>query len=194
MRKQKKTSKWFNKKNMMTYFIVIIMTFSIAGFLFSGDPTQSERYNDHIFTYEQGLWILENNKVPFHFLPGDLLELEVDENAINMIKNTKMIYTTFNTSSKDVSIIELARFELMEDLGRVLNIYTLNGIINDDEKYNVPVVTCENATQNVPVLIFINNNNTGIRAENNCVFLEGVGQEIIMLKDRIMYGALGVLE
>lgn len=179
----------------MVYVIVLIMTFSISGFFFGfNTPTQSERYNNHILIYDRGLWILKEGNIPFHYLPGDLEELYVDNIAINRIKNSRMIYTTFDPSVEDISVIELVRFELREDLLRIFNVYVADGISEENKSYALPIITCKNATSFVPVLNFVNDNNTGIRIEENCIIIEGEGEDIIKLKDRLVYGLLGVLE
>jgi len=196
MRRHKKPPKFWNKEAIMVYFIIIILSLSIGGFLFgSNEPVHSERYKDHILIFDNNWWRLkENNNARFHYLPHVLENFSVDNTVIDRLKTSKMIYTTFNPNAEDISSIELVRLELREEFPVNFNIYVVDGIAEEDENYNLPIVTCENATMFVPVMSFVNNNNTGIMIKDNCITIEAQEEDIIMLKDRLVYGMLGVLE
>ena len=197
MRMHKKRSKFWNKQSMMVYFIAFIMIFSIGGFLISfRSPASAERYGDYAFTRQGNLWITRIDKipVPFHYLPGQLVFYNIDEKILNGLKNTKAVIVTFDPNTTSLQSIELVRFELKEDFPKFFDIFVAEGISREDERYNLPIITCENATQFVPVILFVENNVTSIRVKDNCIIISGIHDEFLKMKDRIMYGMLGIIE
>lgn len=194
---KKKKSRFFNKQMALVIFIIGIMIFSIGGFLLSSNPpSQTVRYGTYSFVRDGNLWITRINKlpVPFHFLPGDVSDLNISRDALNLLKNSRMVYTTFDPAIEDLSVIELARFEMREDFPNFFNIYVSDGVMTEDETYNLPLITCDNATTFVPVISFVEKNTTNVYAEEECVIIEGKGSDFLRVKDRIMYSLLGIMD
>ncbi len=62
-------------------------------------------------------------------------------------------------------------------------------------EFNKPVITCKNATLYVPVIYFKKSNETSITLEGNCIIAEAFrGEDFTKIKDRLVYGALGVMK
>lgn len=194
---KKKESRWFNKKVVIVYFIAFIMIFSIGGFIITfNTPVSSERYNEFAFVRQGSLWITTINKVPipFHYHPEQIVFYDIDQSIIDRLKNTKAVLVTFDPNSTSVQTLELVRFELREDFPRLFNIFVGEGILKEDPLYNLPIITCENATEFIPVITFEENNLTGIEMEDNCIIIKGINEEFLKMKDRILYGMLGIIE
>ena len=59
----------------------------------------------------------------------------------------------------------------------------------------MPIIACNDATLNVPVVYFKHGNATNIHIENNCIIAEAsANADFIMVKDRLLYGMLGVMK
>ena len=70
----------------------------------------------------------------------------------------------------------------------------VNGQISENEIYNYPIITCDNATEFIPVIYLKKGEETQIYTEGNCIIAEAAfEQAFIALKDKLMYTILGIL-
>jgi len=62
------------------------------------------------------------------------------------------------------------------------------------EQLNFPVITCDDASDFVPVVYFKGSNTTNVYVENSCIIAEASNPaDIIRIKDRLVYGILGII-
>ena len=187
------------KKTSMVWAIIItfLMVSSVLGYALFGDSTQKQRYGDYQFTRTEQGWItkINNKKVFFNFHPLELENINLTQDSINSIKNTNMLYLTFDPEQRYLDYIDLLRFQLTEQLWTFFNIYPENGITNLSQKYNLTIITCANATTTVPVLLFKQANETGFYQEDSCIIAQSKdGYGFLRLKDRLLYGVLGIIK
>jgi len=192
-----KESFW-NKKTMMSLFIVAIMVLSVLGFMAirNSNDGYSFVYQGILFEQDQqGGLIAEINgeEVVFRYTPQQLELMNFTDNIIPAVKNTRMIYITNDPDAKYISDLALLSFELSKELPQYFRIYTVNGLTAEND-YDVPIVTCLNATQNVPVIYFKDANETRAFMNGNCIFFEAkTAYDFSYLKERLMYGMFGIL-
>ena len=73
------------------------------------------------------------------------------------------------------------------------NIFIRSGFTTPQN--NFPVLSCDDATEFVPVVYFKSGNFTKISLENNCILAEAAAHaDVIRLKDRLVYGILGIIQ
>jgi hypothetical protein len=196
-RRQKKKS-IFNKKNLLGIFIVSIMVLSGVGYMWT-DPQGGNalEYNEYKFVSQNNKWVtnINNQYIGFSHHPSDIEEIPVGS-SVNLIKNTKMLYITFDPESLLVSDFELRRLELENDLSNHLTIYPVTGVTKEHSLYSsFPIVDCVNATPSVPVIKFVKGNETKIIQEGACITLKVTdGYDSSVLKDRLMFGIFGIIE
>ena len=64
-----------------------------------------------------------------------------------------------------------------------------------NNSFNLPVVACSDSTPYVPVVYFRHGNSTNIHLDNDCIIAEAAENAgFIMVKDRLLYGMLGVMK
>jgi hypothetical protein len=205
MKKPKYTREWgaehreekkkkINKEVLWTAFIALIMVSSIIGFMWVGEDEPTLSYKDkykfirrnNVFIYRQA-----NDEFIFRFLPNELEELAGDAELSNL--NKPMFYVTFDPDSELIQSIELLRFELSDDLQK-LDIFLGHGMTNESDDYNLPILDCEDATANVPIVKFAKANETRIREKDGCFIFEAKNDyDLAKLKDLILYSLLGIL-
>lgn len=205
MKKPKYTKEWgthqkeekkkkIKKEAIWTALIAFIMVSSIIGFMYVGEDEPEFIYKDkyefvrrnNVFIYEQ-----DNQEFSFRFFPSELEELSNGTDLSNLKK--PMFYITFDPETELVQSIDLSRFELANELPS-LGVYVSQAITDESEIYNLPVVNCENATMNEPVLKFEEGNETGITEEGYCfIFTAKNDYDVAKLKDIIVYTLLGIL-
>lgn len=191
---KKEEKKRVSKEFVWTLFIALIMVSSIIGFMWVGEEEPVFTYKDkykfvrrnNAFVYKQ-----DDQEFVFRFLPYEVEELakSVDSSRINK----PMLYLTFNPDSELLQSIDLLRFELSNDLPK-LNIYLSQGITNESDIYNLPVVDCENASSEVPVIKLAKANTTAIAEKDGCfLFVAKNDYDLAKLKDIMLYLLLGII-
>jgi len=105
-----------------------------------------------------------------------------------------MIYITSDLESEYVEDIAQIQFNFAQLLNDNLGIYSQTAFTSENE-YSLPVVTCKNATLNVPVVLIEKSNSTMIDTDGACIKIMGNNRpEMFMAYERLLYIILGVME
>ena len=184
------------KRLYMSLFIVVIMTLSVLGYMIgSGFEDQTKlKYNDFKFNKINNRWKtqINNYDVTFDYSPPQVEHINISLNIIERIKNAPQIDTTSDINSKFKEVIALSQYNLAQLLA--LNNNFLRGGFTTENEFNTSIITCETATQFIPVLFFQKSNETKIYEENNCIIMKARSeQDVIALKDRLAYGVFGII-
>lgn len=195
MKKEKKG--FFNRKNVLGLIIAFVMISSLLG-AWQGSYVALDKYKDYRFKSKEYIVLgkINDNWVEFSYHPKELESLNVSAEAIQKIKDSKMIYLTFNPEDKFIQSIELIRIELMESFVNEFNIYPVMAVTEASEIYSAyPVMGCENATNAIPVMYIQSSEETSITSTGNCIYMNAINTlEFEPLKDRIRYSIYGVME
>ena len=179
---------------ILVIFIAFIMISSVFGIIFSGynQNSNSVRYNNIKFIKEQTMISARINeqKLYFDFFPQDVESIELNPDIINLLTNKPEIDITSNEDDIYAEEIALAQYNIPYALK---NLYIRVGFTTNNS-FDMPIITCQGATPNVPVLLFKKSNQTKITLNNSCVIAEASrNTDILAIKDRIVYSMLGVL-
>ncbi len=178
-------------------FIVFIMIGTSVSFVFFGFEPQNEvikdsglkfvRYSDHIEAKINGKY------AAFSFLPSEVESIPIPGDISSRLQNRFEIDATYDFNSTYREAIALAHHQMELTLA-AYNIYFRKGFTTNTT-FNLPVITCSDATQNVPVIFFKFGNSTEIHYQNDCIIAEAESnQDFIRLKDRLLYAILGVVK
>ena len=199
-RKVKKKKK-ISKGLIITLLLAGLMILSVFGIMFGGydEGGDVKSYNDLKFYLTSKGWITDVNekKILFDYFPGDLEDINVTPGIGYALKESKVVYLTFNPATKNVGELELLRFNLQQQLLNVHNIISINSIVAYNETYNQTIINCQNATSIVPVINIIETTNASdvkITMENSCIKLVTDSYSAKAIKDRFLYILLGVMK
>lgn len=187
------------KKNWaLIIFLVFIMIGTSFSFIFFGFSPSSEivKYKGIKFSKNpsQNIWIAKINEkdAAFSFLPDEVKDIRSTENLAARLQNKLEIDATYDLNSTNKEAIALAQHQLGLTLNSY-NIYVRKGFTANNT-FNLPIITCNDSTANVPVIYFRHGNSTEING-NGCIIAEARSNaDFIRVKDRILYAILGVLE
>ncbi|HLG23773.1 MAG TPA: hypothetical protein VI564_02475 [Candidatus Nanoarchaeia archaeon] len=185
------------KKNWwLIGFMIMIMVGTSFSFVFYGFSPSAEKvvYNGIKFTiFQDRIEAKINGKnAAFSFLPQDVLSINSSVD-FNLLKNKYEIDSTYDYNSSKAQYIALAQHQMSLTLEQY-GIFLRRGFVKNNT-YNMPIITCSQASQNVPVIHFLEGNHTEIRQEGNCIVAEASKEaEFIKEKDYILYGILGVIK
>ncbi len=171
-------------------FIAAIMVTSVLGFIFGERDQESMTYKNHDFYKKNLKWVTKINgkDAAFDYFPSEVESINLSENAKNKILNSRMVYVTYDPNQTN-DAVGFAQFDLNQKL-MLINVYVANGMTKNN-KYGIQIITCENATQFVPVVVLEPSTKNVIKEEGNCLILDG---DPLKLKDRLLYGVFGVIE
>lgn len=190
--KNKEKKKWG-----LILFIIFIMIGTSVSFVFLGFGQQNEliKYNGIKFVGYADRWEAKINgrAATFSFLPNEVENVPASDDAIARLQGKFEIDATYDLNSTYKEPIALAQHQMGLALA-VYNIYLRKGFTSNNT-YSIPLITCEDSTQNVPVIYFRHGNTTSLYAEGSCIIAEAkTNADFIRVKDRILYGVLGVLK
>ncbi len=182
--KKNKTGIW------VILLIVVLMLTSIIGYVFKGGSR--ERYGGFSFSIgEDQRWYTNINgrQMAFRYFPTDLESINLSKEIADKIKGTNMVYFTHdpeNPYSGDIALLK-------EIFWPYFQIYADNGLTAENA-FNLPVISCDNATISLPVVYFKESNQTGFYLDNNCITCElRPGEDFTALKERLLYSLFGVM-
>lgn len=176
------------------FAIVVVGLMAISGIGYMWEGGNSFIYNNYKFEELETKFVadIDGDKVDFRISPYQAETVNVSNDAIAVLKNTKMIYMTSDPKSISKDVISLAEFELKNSL-EAKGIYAAYAFFGENQ-YNLTQMTCANATIMLPVIYFRNSNDTRIDYDNGCIILESSSDfGFMMLKDRMMYGFYGII-
>ncbi len=197
-RQSKKKEK--RNKLILGIFVIVVMVGGGLGIANRGDSLggNSVDYGDFKFAQQQDRWFvkIDGKVVGFYYHPIEIEFIEMDKTITDTIKNAEALYITNDPTSPNAEYIAVARFQFNEVFvgffsTPVVNTFTKN--ISTE----IPVITCEDATEQTPVIMFTEGNQTEIMAEDNCIVLKAQAQTFndhFRLADRLLYSLLGVME
>lgn len=170
------------------------MVASILGFMMDYYTSQSFHYGKYKFTRTDTGFstVIDKKDVSFDFLPQDVNLTDFDNAVVDRIKSTKMFYMTYDLNSSNALTLGRVSYETAITLGN-FNVFVQPAFTNLS-KFNLPVVTCANATPFVPVVYFKDSNQTRAYMDSDCIVLESVSDvDFLRLKDRLLYGFFGII-
>ena len=189
------------KKIIFSVVIGFVLLSSVIGFTYSAIPFRNRiqsdntiEYNDiEFFPTQNGLAAQINGQVyEFAYFPEDLGDVETGD-AINAISSARMIYATSSPNSPSAGPISAVEF----DISRALKSHNsfVEVAFTDDNPYDKRVITCEDATEFVPVMYFnYTNTTTGVTYENNCITVNFASDNSLRrVRDKLIYELLGVI-
>ncbi|MBI2663889.1 hypothetical protein HYX10_00925 [Candidatus Woesearchaeota archaeon] len=189
-------SKW--KKRTFTIVIFIVLFSSVIGFTFSAVPFGLQGGDDKIkyngiefFPTQTGLATQVDGQIfEFSHYPEDLADEDVAAIA-DSINSAAMIYATSDANSSIAGAISSMQY----DVSRLIGADTFVQVaFTAENEFGKEIITCEDATESIPVLYFnFTNATTEITEEANCIIVNAESETALSrIKDKTMYELLGV--
>jgi len=195
---REKEVKW--KKRLFTVIIFIVLGSSIIGFTFSAIPSglrdqdSSVTYNGiEFFTTQGGLaTVIDEQIFEFSYFPDELANVEIGD-ATSKISSARMVYTTSDPNSTLASAISGAEFDIARILESNYNTF-IEVVFNAGNPYGKNIITCDDATSFVPVVLFnFTNTTTDVTDKNNCIIINVESENALnKVRDKIIYELLEI--
>jgi hypothetical protein len=192
-RRERKSDK--KKQVWMSIILSLIMIFSAFGvFLGSFSGSNSASYGKYTFEYRNGQYFtkINGNERAFYYSPQQAELINMTSIVTNTLKEADFITIAFNPQeSSNLNILELIRFDLSQGLeGK----FVYSGLLAPSSQYpELNMADCTNATLKTPVIVLNVSSNISITNLDSCIYLNGRGTELLLLRDRVLYSYYGVI-
>lgn len=192
MKEKKEKKKWG-----LILFIILIMIGTSVSFVFFGFQPQSDvvKYNGIKFVKYSDRWEAKINEryAAFTFLPNEAESVFALEDFSQKLRNKFEIDVTSDLNSTYKEEIALAQHQMGLTLAQY-NLFVRRGFTTNNT-FGLPIITCDEATLNVPVVYFKYGNSTSVYVNDSCIIAEAyTNADFIKVKDRLLYGILGVMK
>jgi len=183
-------------KRYMSIFLIIFLVSSIGGvMLYAPEDTStftlSSEYGKFKFTQRtdaQGIPYFDvstkDRQFITYYAPGSLyLNIPVEVKA--MIKDKSYFYFTFNPNEEDLSVYDYLRYDLRNNIPT--SKFFIDSVTEQNPSYLLPLVTCNNATMDSPVIHFMQTNTTSITLDGQCINIKFEKYNALMVRDELIY-------
>jgi hypothetical protein len=196
MKKSKNSGKKFTVI-IITAFIVFSMVISIFAIVVDNQSQGIPKYNKHSFVSTDTGYKTKINGayMDFYNYPTELEHINMSSDVTALIQNSKGMAFIFNPEdnlSDNLKYIDLIRYDLMRQIDNPV----FFGITQESDKYDLPIVSCANATNSFPFVMINSSIEQGfyISSENpNCIIMNAKLLGLLSTKDRLVYTYYGVM-
>jgi hypothetical protein len=154
-------------------------------------PFTNSQGDEFLFVIDESGYYTYNN-IQFFYHPSQITYLDFPS---EIIRNSNSLILTFNSSLsvQEVSYIDQVQKQISSDLNN-LGKQVTRGISEESIIYSeFPILNCEDATEDTPVLFFLEGNSSIVISEN-CVFISGFTNDFYAYRDAILFSHLGILK
>jgi hypothetical protein len=179
--------------------IVVVMISSVFAFGMMNNSSEGNiglKYNDYKFLYANGMYILgiNGNNPSFVYHPSEVERINISEGLKNTLRNTMQVDVTSDIEDPYKGEIAESQLYFQETLSKADDRFVRMGFTQPNI-YNKTVITCNDATEVVPVFIYEFGEITEIKESGNCIYIRGnSAPDFLMLTTRLLYASLGIIE
>jgi len=197
---QEKKKKWISKQSIWAVGIVLIMTLSVVGFMWVSPGASKLEYGEYTFKPnfdpQTGIttsWFtkIDDIKTEFYFFPEELTYIDYSEMK-SALAGKNVLYMTSDPEDTNRQVIGLINYEYQQILpehGKAV----LTGF-TDENEFGSKIVTCENATAQMPVIKWGSSMNNSIKIDGNCIMIDSNSLSFYkQSRDLVLYVLFGVL-
>ena len=177
-------------KILISIIIIFLMITSVLGFISLSSTSTKINYKGLKFKNIDDRWIaiVNNQQISLAFSPEELPNNPTII-SLNDLNSAQKIYVTSNpTENTQQAQIEFFN-NLMPFLSPILIQACTEDIPQCSEK---PLKTCQDATPTTKIILFKESNQTLINYQDNCLTIQGKGQDLIKKIDSLVLYILGL--
>jgi hypothetical protein len=168
------------------------MIISIFGVML-GNPDQTLKYGKQKFTPLDNGYIttINGESLLFQYYPSELERINLSEDIQSKIANSQAIIIVFNPNMTDEELqyIDYIRYELQTKIEKPMGF----GILKESEKYALNILSCDNATNEIPFIIINDSSETAFSMQGDCIYMNARLRDNIAAAERLIYTSYGVM-
>lgn len=186
-----------NVKLVMSLFIVGLMVLSVVGFvMIDADDSGKRVFGDVTFYKTLDGWRLhrDGSNFYFNFMPEEVLSIPVDDVAVGVFVKSPILGIAYDPEDMVLKSVGVIQQYMEQVLAQNQRTYVVRGVSNTSRYPSLPLLSCSNASEKFPVLMFLSGNETRITSKGWCLNAEvRSSSDVFRLADRVLFTALGVV-
>lgn len=185
-------------KVLVSLFIAGIMILSTLGVILDYQTGSNNKMEYNGYKFEQmydGIQTkINGQKFILTYFPEQLEHINISTEAKQMLKNLQVFAITYDTESEYKESFAEQQYNLAEKLA-IIDKYVIPGVANNTGVEQIPVITCRNATNAMPVILFKEGLTTNMTLKNSCLTINiGSMYEAPQVGDLLFYQITGVMQ
>ncbi|MBI4017254.1 MAG: hypothetical protein HY363_06200 [Candidatus Aenigmarchaeota archaeon] len=185
-------------KTGMSLFIVAIMVLSVIGFVLVdlGGTDTKRTFGEYTFYKTSDGWRakIAGQQMYFNFVPEQVNSIQLDAQSKQILTTSPILAVTYDSNDVYAQSMGQLQYYMEQLLNQNQKVFITRGLTNNTDFPSLPKLTCANASQSMPVIMFEKQNTTQIISTNWCIHAQAAGgEDFFSLADRILYTILGVL-
>lgn len=181
---------------IVSWTIILLMVLSVGGYYIgSAAEGNVQRYHGIKFTASSAgvLATVQGVRYAFNYFPSQVEGIPTDA-AVAPALQSPFLFLTYDPSSNYSESMAALQYYVSDIFSRQFNAYVAPSVTHN-ASYNLPIVTCLNATQSEPVLAITESNETAIRLMGNCISVTVTNQDdVFRVQDKLLFLRLGVMD
>jgi hypothetical protein len=184
----------------MGILIIILMVGSVFGVMFYGfsNDQSSFNYNGYKFKVLQNRFStkIDGNQIYVYTHPEDIKNMNYSKEISDKLVSSQAFVMSFDPNDPNIQVIELLRVEISDLIAQgSIEKFIVPAMTNTSEEYNLPIITCKNATQTQPVILIKTSDSAQGSLEGNCIIFDTeFPTDILRVRDYLVLSLTGILE
>lgn len=176
--------------------IIFLLVSSTAAFYFGSSATTT-RYNGFSVTMNTNqansypyLVKIKGEQIPFFSAPVDSESISLPVGFVDTLKQSQGFIFLFDPTDNQTAYYDVVRF----DFSTIIKDKPQGAAVtqtSSDSTYSFQVLSCTSATAEYPIIL-LRPGPREVLYENGCFVLQGNAQDILLLRDRLIYAYYGV--
>jgi len=182
------------RQRRMALVLAVLMLLSIFGMWASTQGQEKHKYDGYKLKLEQMdnfavfTTKVDGDEYYFYTLPSVVLNVSSGDNMYDLLSQASLVVLSTPAESGLGSFADSLRYEFSQ-----YDVVDFAGATLDNSSLSLPVLTCANATALTPVIELQEGNTTSIVSQDNCILIETTSQNLAIVRDRLLYGLVGII-
>lgn len=178
--------------------LILLMVLSTAGFYFDSAATGT-RYNGHKITYVsnsadyQYQVKVDGTIVQFYSAPTDSLSLDMPSALTAALQSAQGVVFLFDPTDNQTAYYDRVRWDFQKAFDPKPVGAAVTQAPSVDSPYQFPVASCADARAEYPIILF-RTGSQAITYEQGCFVFQGEVQDLLLIRDRVLYAYYGITQ
>lgn len=173
-----------SRKLFIPIFIALIMILSVLGFMWRGPSEEQYEYNNLLFTKVKNGWVTytDNKAFLLTYSPEELKNITANV-FLNNLNYAQIIFFSLNPEED----VYQAVYDFQINMNNLFTPLLIPACTANVSKcINITLKNCQDATENTKIIIFKEENQTKITYKNNCLTIQGKGENLTKATDKLI--------
>jgi len=184
-------------KVLIGIFVAGLMATSIMGFMATQGDNSAFVYNGQKFAQGEIGYVTQigGKTISTFNLPDAVEDIELPRNIQDILESKSVFTITYDPNDIYSETLAVIQYNLENMMYPVFEKFAQRALTNTTDFPSMLEADCKDATAAIPVLKFMESNDTRFVLEGNCIIAEGdAAFNLQQVHDRLIFGLTGIIE